>query len=99
MINLIKKTVLKGIGIAYLSKDTLKNITNELKNNSKLSEAEGEKLLNELVAESIKAKKTIETNIEKVVLKILNKLNMPNNQKIEELENRIKELEKKYSEK
>jgi len=48
MLNIIKKSMLTGIGLALLAKDEVEDLTKELVTKGKMSENEGMKFLEEL---------------------------------------------------
>ena len=97
MINLIKKTILTGAGLASMTKDKVEEVAKELSEKEKLSEKEGKDLLNELLKKSEDAKKDLEGRIEGVVSKTLKKINIATKKDIDELTARIKHLEEKVS--
>ena len=95
MLELLKKTVLSGIGLTTLNKDKLKGICDEIVKTAKMSEEDGIKLFEELVNKSNEAKQTLETKIESAVSELLKKIKVPTNDEIVQLTKRIEALEKK----
>ena len=49
MLNLIKKTMLTGVGLAGLTKNKVEKLAKELAKKGKLSEKEGKKLVDDLL--------------------------------------------------
>lgn len=93
MKDLLKKTILTGIGIASMTKDKIEDIATKIAEQSKLSKEEGEKFVKDILKESDNAKKNLETQVDKLVANTLKKLNIPKREDIENLEKRIKKLE------
>ena len=93
MLDLIKKTILTGIGIASLTKDKIEELGKKLAEESKLSEEEGRKLINDLLKQSDEARKNLETQVEKLVKSTLERLDIPSKKEMDELKARIKNLE------
>ncbi|MBP7652360.1 phasin family protein [Candidatus Dependentiae bacterium] len=97
MLELLKKTVLSGIGMTMINKEKIKGICDEIVKTAKLSEEDGKKLFDELLSKSNEAKQTLEHKIETVTSELLKKLKVPTNDEILKLNNKIEELEKKIS--
>ena len=99
MFDLIKKTMLTGVGLAGLTKDKSEKLARELAKKGKLSEEEGKKLVNELSKKSEKARKDLEAQIEKVVKNTMKKMNLATREDILKLTERIKKLDQALKEK
>ncbi|HDH87883.1 MAG: polyhydroxyalkanoate synthesis regulator [Deltaproteobacteria bacterium] len=95
MFDLIKKTMLTGIGLAAMTQDKVEELAKELSEKGKLSEKEGKNLVNELLKKSEQAKKDLETRVENIVEKVLGKMNLASKKDIDKIEKRLKRLEKK----
>ena len=95
MSDLIKKTILTGLGIASLTKEKAENLVKDLIKEGEVSEGEGSKLVKELLEKVEDNKKTMEKKIEKTVCDALKKLNIPNRKDIASLNSKIDKLEKK----
>jgi len=65
---------------------------------SKLAEEEGKKFVDDIVKQSEEAKKSLEEQVNGIVKKTMDKLGLHSKQEIDELKNRIDELEKKLKE-
>jgi polyhydroxyalkanoate synthesis regulator phasin len=59
MIDLIKKTLLAGVGLAAMTKDKVEELAEELTEEGELSEKEAKELLNDLLKRSKRAKKDL----------------------------------------
>ncbi|MBW1775327.1 MAG: polyhydroxyalkanoate synthesis regulator [Deltaproteobacteria bacterium] len=93
MFDLIKKTMLTGVGLASLTKDKVEKLAKELAKKGKLSEEEGKKLVEDLSKKSEKAKKDLEAQIEGVVKNTMEKMNLATREDMLSLTKRIKKLE------
>jgi polyhydroxyalkanoate synthesis regulator phasin len=61
MFDIIKKTMLTGVGLAAMTKDKVEELAKELAEKGKLSEKEGRDLVDELLKKSEQARKDLET--------------------------------------
>ncbi len=93
MIDLIKKTLMAGVGMAAMTKDKIEELANDIAKKSKLSEKEGKKLFTDFFKRSQTAKKDLESLIEKTVKKIMKNLNIATKEDISKLTKRMKKLE------
>ncbi len=93
MIDLLKKTILIGIGLASLTKEKMEELTDELVKKGEMSEKEGRELVDDLLNRSKEARKELDSRIEKIVADALDRFNVPNRKEIAELRQRIAVLE------
>ena len=70
MIDLIKKIVFTGVGLAAMTKDKIEALGKEIAEQAKLSEKEGKDLLDELMKKSEESRKDLEKQVEKFVKKM-----------------------------
>ena len=97
MFDLIKKTMLTGVGLAAMTKDKIEELAKELTEKGKMSEKEGKELLDDLLKKSEQSRKDLETKVEGMVRKVLEKMDMVTKKDIASLEKKIKNIEKKTS--
>ncbi|MCK5212110.1 phasin family protein [Candidatus Parcubacteria bacterium] len=95
MSDLIKKTILTGLGIVSLTKEKAEKLVKDLIKEGEVSESEGSKLVKELLEKVEDNKKSMEKKIEKTVCDVLKKLNIPSRKDITGLNSKIEKLEKK----
>jgi polyhydroxyalkanoate synthesis regulator phasin len=95
MLELIKKALMTGVGMAAMTKEKIEELANDIAKKSKLSEKEGKKLINDLLKRSQTAKKDLESFIEKTVKKVMKSLNIATREDTTKLAKRIKKLEDK----
>jgi len=72
--DLISKAILSGLGLASLTKDAIKKTAEDLVSQSKLSEAEGRRLVRDFQRRTSKAHKAIETKVETAIHNALESL-------------------------
>ncbi|MCK4468292.1 MAG: hypothetical protein KAU60_08065 [Desulfobacterales bacterium] len=99
MFDLIKKTMLTGIGLALKTKDEVENLAEELIKQGKLSETEGKKFLEEIKGKYEDSQKKLEKRVEKTVQELLKKANLVTSDELNALKKEIRELKKAVSEK
>ena len=93
MLDMIKKTMLAGVGLTLMTKEKIETIASELMEKGQMSEREGKEFVDELIKKSEQAKKTLETNIENIVKKLLDKMNLATKDDINNLEKKIQKNE------
>ncbi len=86
MFDLIKKTILTGVGLAVMTRDKIEELAKELTEKGKLSEKEGKKLIDELLSKSEQARKDLETKLEDMVRRALGKVDVATKEDIAGLE-------------
>jgi polyhydroxyalkanoate synthesis regulator phasin len=94
MIDLIKKAMFTGIGVATLTRDKIEEISREFIEKGKLSESEGKKLVDDLMTKSEKAKNDAKDQVEGYVKMALNKMDLASSSELDELKKEIAELKK-----
>ncbi|MDO8948486.1 MAG: hypothetical protein Q7U88_15235 [Desulfocapsaceae bacterium] len=93
MIELIKKAMLTGLGVASLTKEKIEEIGRDFVEQGKLSQQEGENLVEELLAKVEEAKEDIKKQIEERVEEIVKKMKLVRMSDLDELKLQIKELQ------
>lgn len=93
MFDLLKKTMLTGIGIASMTKDKIEELGKKISEESKLTEEEGKKMVNDLLKQSEKAREDLENQVQELVKQALEKTNIPTREDLNRLEKRIIKLE------
>ncbi|NCF75047.1 MAG: hypothetical protein GWO87_00990 [Xanthomonadaceae bacterium] len=92
MSNLIKKTILAGLGVLSLSREKAEKITKDLIKRGELAKTEEAKFVKDLMEQAGKNKVEVEKKIEKVVEKTLTKLNIPTRREINALKEKVDRL-------
>ena len=94
MFDLIKKTMLTGVGLAAVTKEKVEELAKDLTEKGELSEREGKKLLDDLLKRSKQAKEDLDEKIENVVMKVLKKMDVATKNDIARLDKKIKNINK-----
>jgi polyhydroxyalkanoate synthesis regulator phasin len=92
MFELIKKTLLTGVGLAVMTKDKVEELGKELVSQAKLSEQEGKEFVNHLLQQSDDARKEFETRISAAVQKAVAGLNLATKDELALLAKKVDEL-------
>jgi polyhydroxyalkanoate synthesis regulator phasin len=95
MIDLIKKVIYTGVGMAMLTKEKAEDLVNELTQHAKLSEQEGKELLDSLLKQSEQARANVQTKIDESVLSVVKRLNLASKDEVEALRAKVDELSAK----
>jgi len=89
----LKKTIDKGLDVAFMNAEKLAQAAKDLAKENKLTKEEAKKLYDYLVKKSEEAKKTVETEVQVIIKTTLKKMNVPTQDDLKKLEDRIKKLE------
>lgn len=95
MKDFINKALLAGLGLASMTKEKIEEFASKMAEEGKMTNEEGKKFFDEIFKKSEQFKQDIENKIEESVKKVLIKLNIPTQDTINNLEQRIKDLEEK----
>lgn len=95
MMDLIKKTMYLGVGLACMTKEKVEEISRELIKKGELSATEGKEFIDDLTQKSEEARKALEKRVEKIVKSVLAKLDIATKDDLAALEKRIVKLEGK----
>ena len=94
MFDLIKKTMLMGVGLAVMSKEKAEAMAREVADTAKLSSEKGQEFVDEVVGKSEKMRQDLEETVQRVVNENLKRTNLPTRDDIAQLRARIDELER-----
>jgi polyhydroxyalkanoate synthesis regulator phasin len=92
MFELIKKTLLTGVGLAVMTKDKVEELGKELASQARLSENEGKEFVDHLLTQSETARKDFETRISAAVQKTVSGLNLASKDEVARLSAKVEEL-------
>ena len=98
MLNVIKKTMLTGIGLALIAKDEVEDLARELISKGKMSENEGTKFLEDLQKRYDETQKKLEDKVQKAVKDFMKKADVVTGDELKGLKKEIRELKKAMSE-
>lgn len=94
MIELLKKGILTGIGLASLTREKIEEWGNEITKQGYVSENEGRELVAQLVEITERDRKNMESKIETAINRVLDKIDIVRKGDLNHLEQRIAILEK-----
>lgn len=92
MIDLIKKAILTGVGIASMTKDKVEDLAKELIDKGKMSEQEGKKLVQDLLDRAEESGETLKSQTENLVKNTIAKMHLACTEDIELLKTEIEQL-------
>jgi len=92
MFDLMKKSLLTGIGLALKTKDEMEDLIKELQKKGEMSESEGRRFLDEARQSYDEAQEKLEKRIEKSVKDFLKKTSIVTTDELKDLKKEIREL-------
>jgi polyhydroxyalkanoate synthesis regulator phasin len=98
MLNIIKKSMLTGIGLALIAKDEVEDLAKELVNKGKMSENEGTKFLEDLQKRYDETQQKLEEKLQKAVKDFMKKADVVTGDELKGLKKEIRDLKKAISE-
>ena len=98
MLNLIKKSMLTGVGLALIAKDEVEDLAKELVNKGKMSENEGTKFLEDLQKRYDETQKMLEEKVQRAVKDFMKKADVVTGDELKGLKKEIRDLKKAISE-
>jgi len=93
--DLIKKTLYMGVGLANMTKEKVEEISQELIKKGELSAAEGKDFIDDLTRKSEEARKALEARVDSLVKSSLARMKIATSDELSALEKRIEKLEGK----
>jgi len=93
MIELMKKTLLAGVGLTLMTKDKVEEVAREMVKNAQMSREKGEEFVKEAVARAQKGREDLEATVQRIVKETLKKTNLPTRDDVAELTARLERLE------
>ena len=94
MSDLIKKTILAGLGVLSLSHEKARKIAKDLIREGELAKTDEAKFVKDLMSMAEKSQDDVEKKVEKAVKQILIKINIPTRKELNELKAKIDKLSK-----
>ncbi len=92
MIDLVKKVLLTGVGVAALTKDKIEEVANDFIEKGKMTEKEGRAFVDDLVTRSEESRVEFQKQIESRVQKALEKMDLAKKSEVDELKLEIEKL-------
>jgi polyhydroxyalkanoate synthesis regulator phasin len=97
MLDLIKNTILTGVGLALKSKAEVEDLAKELVQKAKMSEIEGKKFVDDLQKRYEDTQKKLENRVENAVKEFMKKADVVTGDELKGLKKEIRELKKAVS--
>ncbi len=94
MIDVVKKILLTGVGVAALSKEKIEDLARDLAEKGKMTEQEGKALVDHLLTSSDEARQDLQKQIEAKVQVVLEKMDLAKKSEVDALKLEIEELKK-----
>jgi polyhydroxyalkanoate synthesis regulator phasin len=94
MLDLMKKTMLTGIGLALLAKDEMEELAREVVEKGKMTEKDGKKFLSDLQERYEDVQSKLEERVENAVKEFLKKADVVTSDELKALKKEIRELKK-----
>jgi polyhydroxyalkanoate synthesis regulator phasin len=98
MIDLIKKAVLTGLGVASLTKEKIEEFGRELMDKGKLTEQEGAKFVGEMQKRADESREALKNQTDKLVEAALNRMQLAKGSDLDKLQAEIASLRKEIEE-
>jgi polyhydroxyalkanoate synthesis regulator phasin len=95
MVDLIKKAIYTGLGLAVLTKEKAEELVKELSQQAKLSEQEGKELLDGLLKQSEHARHDFQNKVDETVVAVVKRLNLATKDEVAALKAKVEELSAK----
>jgi len=97
MPDLIKKTLLAGVGLALKTWDEVEDLAKELVEKGKMTEKDGNKFIKDLQTRYEETQKKLEARVEKTVKEFLKKANVVTGDELKAVKKEVRELKKMIS--
>ncbi len=95
MLDIIKKTMYTGLGLAFMTKSRIEDLSREMVKAGKLSEKEGKELFDEMTKKSEEAGREVRSQVDSTVKDVLRNMDVVTREDLEKIENQLDELKKK----
>ncbi len=99
MVDLIKKALYTGVGLAVLTKEKAEELVKDLTQQAKLSEQEGKDLFDGLLEQSTQARNELQAKIDDAVLTVVKRLNLATKDEVSSLKATVDDLVAKSGQK
>lgn len=97
MLNIIKKSMLTGVGLALIAKDEVEDLAKELVKKGKMGENEGTKFLEDLQKRYDETQSKLEEKVQRAVKDFMKKSDLVTTDELKGLKKEIRELKKAIS--
>ena len=98
MLDIIKKSLLTGIGLALIAKDEVEELAKEMAKKGQMSETEGLRFIDDLQKRYDETQKKLEEKVEKAVREFMKRADVVTGDELKGLKKEIRDLKKAISE-
>ncbi|MEW6251567.1 MAG: phasin family protein [Planctomycetota bacterium] len=98
MFEVIKKTLLAGIGMGLMTRDKVEELAREIAKSADLSAEKGQAFVDEAVARARKSRTELEATVQRILTDTLRKADVPTRDDLARLSARIEQLEQRLPE-
>lgn len=95
MIELMKKTLLTGVGLTLMTKDKVEELARDVADAAQLSADKGQEFVDEAVTRAQKGRQDLEATVKRVVDETLKAANLPTRDDLAALTTRLEQLEQR----
>jgi polyhydroxyalkanoate synthesis regulator phasin len=92
MIDLLKKTLLTGIGAVALTKEKIEEVAKEFVEKGKISEQEGKVLVEDLLVRSEESRLEFQKQVEETVESVMKKMDLAKQSEVDALRDELEEI-------
>ncbi len=92
MFDLIKKTMMMSVGLAFLTKDKVEELANEIIEKGKLSGKESKEFFDELLKKSEESSQKVEEQVKAIINDTLSKMNLATQEDLSKIRKELKEM-------
>ncbi len=93
MIDLMKKTLLAGVGLTLMTKDKVEEVARDIAKSAQLSADKGQEFIDEAVARAKKGRAELDAMVQRAVTEAVKRANLPTRDDISRLAARVEKLE------
>ena len=94
MLEIVKKAMMTGIGMALLAKDEMEDLARDVVEKGKMTEQDGKKFISELQKRYEDVQSKLEERVETTVRDILKKMDVVTGEDLKAIKKEIRELKK-----
>jgi polyhydroxyalkanoate synthesis regulator phasin len=92
MLDLMKKAIFTGLGLAFMTKEKIEEFSKEIIEKGRLSDTEGKEFIDELQNKSEEVRKKLQDQVQSAVNKTLEKMNIATKDDISRVEKKLAKL-------
>ena len=93
MKELLKSIVYTGIGAAFLTKEKIEELKDDLVEQGKINQDEGKKFVDELAKKTASIKDSLDLKISQIIERKIKELDIPTNADFADLQRQVEELQ------